>query len=115
MEPRRMGRLRLVTLAAILAAQASLPAVVAADWSLLDRLQHTITRAEFDRLLTAVYCPSLAITNYLTYTTNSVAVHSTPDKTNTIFTLRFATTPFPIQHRPFPIKRIVLDPGHIGG
>ena len=61
-----MGRLFIL----MMVAQASLP-VRAADWSSLDRHQQTITRAEFDRLSTNVYCPSGALTNYLTFTTNS--------------------------------------------
>ncbi|MCG3148846.1 MAG: hypothetical protein PCFJNLEI_02295 [Verrucomicrobiae bacterium] len=84
-----------------------------ANWAVLNRFQETITRAEFDALLTTVYCPSGALTNYLTYTTNAVTVFSTPAKTNTLFTLRFGTT-----GRPQPatlLRKIVLDPGHIGG
>jgi len=76
-----------------------------ADWVPLKRFQETITRAEFDSLLTNVYCPSGAITNYFTYGTNSVTL-------GTNFTLRFGSSVVP----PNPsIRKIVLDPGHIGG
>jgi len=96
-----MGRLPL--LIAFLAA-----GTVAADWSTLDRFQQTITRAEFDRLLFTVYSPDRAITNYLTYTANSVTIDGQ-------FELRFATNA-PGQSATRPARpRIVLDPGHIGG
>lgn len=80
----------------------------AADWSALDRYQQTITRAEFDDLLTNVYCPSGSITGQLTYGVNSVAL-------STNFTLRFATGTNSPPAVTKPIQRIALDPGHIGG
>jgi N-acetylmuramoyl-L-alanine amidase len=103
-----MGRIVLF----LMVAQASLP-VSGADWSALERYQQTITLADFDRLTTQVYCPSGALTNYLTFSTISVAIFSTSGKTNALFTLRFA--PSTINHEPSPIRRIALDPGHIGG
>ena len=66
---------------------------LAADWSQLDRYQQTITRREFDRLLSTVYCPSGAFTNYLAYSTNSVAVFSTPAKMFPPFTPQFVSPP----------------------
>ena len=108
-----MGRARLVTLlaAAVLRAEAS-----AADWSALEHWQQTISRADFETLVSRVYCPSGALTNYLAYGTNSVTVYSTPAKTKSpLFTLQFATLPsFPLFH-PLSFKRVALDPGHIGG
>jgi N-acetylmuramoyl-L-alanine amidase len=81
-------------------------AVAHADWPALERFQGTMTRTEFAALLTNVYCPSGAITNYLTYGRNTVTL--APN-----FTLRFADAP----PAPAPVKlrRITLDPGHIGG
>ncbi|MEI6085173.1 MAG: N-acetylmuramoyl-L-alanine amidase, partial [Verrucomicrobiota bacterium] len=78
----------------------ALTAASHADW---ERFQETITRAEFDSLLTNVYCPSGAID--LTYGTNSVVI-------STNFTLRFGSSFIP---HPSSFKKIVLDPGHIGG
>jgi len=87
----------------------------AADWSSLDRYQQSISRAEFETLLSHVYCPSGALTNYLNFSTNSVTVFSTTEKTNAFFTLRFASaTPLNVKQAEF-FKRIALDPGHIGG
>ncbi len=84
--------------------------LLAADWPALERHQRTITRAEFDKLLATVYCPSGAFANYLRYSANSVAILS---KTNVLLTLHFAQSP--IANRQTPIRRIALDPGHIGG
>ena len=99
----------------LMVAQAALP-VAAANWSSLDRFQQTITRAEFDKQLATVYCPSLAITNYLMYGTNSVSIFSTTDKTPPpLLTLHFGPSSSTINHKPSSIRRIALDPGHIGG
>ena len=107
-----MGRIRLLTL---LAAAAWSTASYAADWSALERYQQTISRADFERLLAVVYCPSGAVTNYLTFGTNTVTVFSSPERTNALFTLRFSwAAPSGVPH-PLTIKRIALDPGHIGG
>ena len=83
-----------------------------ADWSALESFQGTLPRSEFEALLTNVYCPSAALTGCLSYASNSVTIFSTAEKTNALFTLRFgSSTPPP---RP-ALRRIVLDPGHIGG
>jgi hypothetical protein len=100
----------------VLAAAVWSTTVCAADWSALERYQQTISRADFEVLLAKVYCPSGALTNYLAFDTNSVTVSSTPEKTNALFTLRFSlATSFSNVHSPLSLKRIALDPGHIGG
>jgi len=83
-----------------------------ADWSVLEPFQGTLSRGEFDALLTNVYCPSAALTGCLAYASNSVTIYSTPEKTNGLFTLRFGTS-HTADHSSFHC--IVLDPGHIGG
>ena len=89
---------------------------LAADWSALERYQQTITRAEFDDRVAHVYCPGGALAPYLAFTTNSVSVYSTTDRTNApLFTLRFSDQPIASSPRPSPVRRIALDPGHIGG
>lgn len=105
-----MGRTRLL---AFFAVAVWSTAVLAADWSALERYQQTIARPDFEALLARVYCPSGALTNYLSYGANSVTVFSTPERTNALFTLRFsASSP----RAPLPrFKRVALDPGHIGG
>jgi hypothetical protein len=108
-----MGRTRLL---ALLAASLWSTVAFAADGSILERHQQTISRAEFETLLTNVYCPSGALTNYLTYGTNSVAVYATTDKTNSpLFTLQFSVGATNALPPPASFKRIALDPGHIGG
>ncbi|MGO9244170.1 MAG: N-acetylmuramoyl-L-alanine amidase [Verrucomicrobiia bacterium] len=107
-----MGRARFLTL---LAAFAFSTASYAADWSALERYQQAISRTEFERLLAGVYCPSGALTNYLTFSTNSVTVFSTPERTNTLFTLRFSDKSSSFIPHPSSFRRVALDPGHIGG
>ena len=108
-----MGRTRLLTFCAAVVWSA---ASFASDWSTLERYQQTISRPEFDNVLARVYCPSGALTNYLTYGTNSVTVFSTLEKTNELFTLRFSSGVSSNAHPALPaFKRIALDPGHIGG
>jgi N-acetylmuramoyl-L-alanine amidase len=86
-----------------------------ADWSSLQKYQQTISRTEFETLLSHVYCPSAALTNYLTFQTNSVAVFSTPDKTNLLFMLRFTSSASSVAAPRLAFRRIAIDPGHIGG
>ena len=108
-----MGRAKLVTLLAAAVLRAEAPA---ADWSALKHYQHTISRADFETLVSRVYCPSGALTNYLTYGTNSVTVYSTPAKTNSpLFVLQFASKPSSSIPHPLSFRRVALDSGHIGG
>ena len=83
-----------------------------ADWSTLESFQGTMPRSEFAALLTNVYCPSAALTGCLSYASNSVTIFSTAEKTNALFTLRFGSAAIPQLPA---MRRIVLDPGHIGG
>src|SRR5258706_358673 len=101
MESRRMGRLPR-TLIVLLC----LPACRAADWSSLDRYQRKITPAQFESLLTNVYDPDGALSGCLAYASNSVTICASPR-----YTREFGST----HHSPITIRRIVLDPGHIGG
>ncbi len=108
-----MGRTRLLTL---LAATICSIEACAADWSMLERYQQTVSRTEFETLLANVYCPSGTFTNYLTLTTNTVSVFSTTEKTNPpLFVLRFSSSVPATNLHPLFLKRIAVDPGHIGG
>src|ERR1041385_9042258 len=98
MEPCRMGRFLILLMVAL--------PVSAADWSALDRYQNTITRTEFESLLTNVYDPLRALTGCLSFASNSVTIA-------TNFTLQFSASG--TNHQPSTIRRVVLDPGHIGG
>ena len=53
-----------------------------ADGLLFREYQGTITRSDFDTLLTNVYCPHGELGGYLTYASDSVTLFSTLDKTN---------------------------------
>jgi hypothetical protein len=87
-----------------------------ADWSALERYQRTISRTEFETRISRLYCPSGALTNYLTYGTNSVTVYSTFARTNLpLFVLQFASRPSSVLSHVSSFKRVALDPGHIGG
>jgi hypothetical protein len=112
MEPGGMGRALRLTLLALVAWGT---ACCGADWSTLERYQQTISHAEFEGLLSSIYCPSGVLTNYLSYGTNSVTVFSTPEKADALFTLRFSSAATSVVARAASFKRIALDPGHIGG
>lgn len=101
---------RLIILIVLLSTSAS-----GADWSVLEQYQQTISRSEFDRLLTTVFCPSGAFTNYLAYSAGSVTVFSNPEKTNALFTLRFGNSQKLQLETGSQKNKIALDPGHIGG
>ena len=108
-----MGRTRLL---ALFIASLGSTTALAADWSALERYQQTVSRAEFETLLANVYCPSGALADYLIFATNSVSVFSTTEKTNPpLFALRFASPVLSSNSHPLSLKRIALDPGHIGG
>src|SRR3984957_17265684 len=108
-----MGRTRLLAVCVVTVWST---AIRAADWSVLEPHQQTISRTEFETLLATVYCPSGAFTNYLTFTTNAVTVFSTTEKTNPpLFVLRFTSSTSSSNSHPLSLKRIALDPGHIGG
>ena len=108
-----MGRTRLL---ALFIASLGSTTALAADWSALERYQQTVSRVEFETLLANVYCPSGALADYLTFATNSVSVFSTTEKTNPpLFALRFASPVLSSNSHPLSLKRIALDPGHIGG
>ncbi len=108
-----MGRTRLLTISIAMIWSAM---ACAADWSVLEPYQQTVSRGEFETLLATVYCPSGAFTNYLTFTTNAVTVFSTTEKTNSpLFVLRFSSSGSSSNSHPLSLKRIALDPGHIGG
>jgi len=106
----------------------------AADWTVLDPWQETVTREQFQKLVDEVYCPSGALTNYLEFTNSAVRVFSTADHQGApLYELKFGdgnrahwvkpafkTLDDVHQlHNPTnaPLRdiRIVLDPGHIGG
>lgn len=99
------------------------------DWSQLDMFQETITREDFERLLTTVFTIGEAWREVITISEQEARIRTGVE--NEEFILRFATPgnakPVPRQWRatselppappdkPLEGLRIAIDPGHIGG
>ncbi|MFH0909599.1 MAG: N-acetylmuramoyl-L-alanine amidase [bacterium] len=119
------------TLLGILLLATTRYAASAQDWASLTNYSGSLTKMEFVRRLESVYCPSLALYDYITWGDNSVSVFSTTKKTApALLELPFGTNAAPAPafktidqlrslHNPSnaPLRglRICLDPGHIGG
>jgi hypothetical protein len=99
------------------------------DWSKLEVFQYTITRADFERLLTGVFTTSDAWKSYIEIDDAEARIRTGGEPE--FFQLRFATsshaTPVPRHWKtaaelpPAPLGNplrglhIAIDPGHIGG
>ncbi len=102
------------------------------DWESLEIYQETITRADFEDLLTRIFTTSDFWKNYITIENDHALVRTRSAEDEDAFTLRFAAHP----EAAAPIKRIwrpgaklppathetpldglhiAIDPGHIGG
>jgi N-acetylmuramoyl-L-alanine amidase len=118
----------LLVLTASLDAQKLTPLAPKPDWSSLDKFQQTITRAEFERLLTTVYAPQGAWENYFTIANDHATVKTSPGQKP--FRLEFAPetanakpvprywrgrAEIPRKGKPLTGLHITLDPGHLGG
>ncbi|MDE0836084.1 MAG: N-acetylmuramoyl-L-alanine amidase [Akkermansiaceae bacterium] len=103
----------------------------APDWTALDAFQHTITRSDFERLLTQIFTTDETWRQYITFNEGSAEILTTTDPAEPPFSLHFATsekklpaprTWQPTHTRPIPQPgktlanhHIAIDPGHIGG
>jgi hypothetical protein len=122
----------LLVLALILPARAGRlsPLAPTPDWSALNAYQHTITRAEFGRLINQVYTPDGEFWKYVQIDDSRATIFSDFGHREALFTLHFAASdsscaPLPYKYktqalsrdpsRPLQGLRIALDPGHIGG
>lgn len=118
------------------AAPASLPSVPLSaladkpDWRKLERFQETITRTDFERLLTGVFTTGDAWQSHIAISDDAARIDAgEPEEP---FILRFAKSPVPPQAKPVfwtpasalppapstqPLAglHIAIDPGHIGG
>jgi hypothetical protein len=110
-------------------AQRLSPLAATPDWSRLEAMQETITRAEFMQLLDTVFAPGGAWNGVIEATETEAVIFKTlspPDS----FRLRFAASDaarklaprywrsaetIPVGKRVLSNVRLVLDPGHIGG
>lgn len=113
--------LTLLLLANFAGAQKLTPLATPPDWSSLNRFQRTITKDEFTRLLTQVYAPGNAWSEYFTIADDHATVVANPGQPP--FRLDFASDqasakPIPRYWNPTRSLRglrIALDPGHLGG
>ena len=111
----------LLLLANFAGAQKLTPLATPPDWSSLDRFQRTITKDEFTRLLTQIYAPGNAWSEYFTIADDHATVAANPGQPP--FRLDFAAdqaSAKPIPRYWHPTRslrglRIALDPGHLGG
>ena len=101
------------------------------NWSALNIYQDTITRAEFEQLLTTVFTTGDAWKTYITLNDDEAQIQTGKPSPEQIFTLHFAkldsTKPIPrhwktsserqpaARERPLTGIKIAIDPGHIGG
>lgn len=105
-----------------------------APWADLERYQETITRKEFEHLLTRYYNPSKAIYAYLDINDQRAIIYNDTSRSKVDFTLRFASSDAskkqPTHYyktiadlnalrnpadKPLRGVKIAIDPGHIGG
>ena len=101
------------------------------DWKSLTKFQNTITRDEFQRLLTTVFTTGEAWRNFIQITEKEALIQTDTPSPDDLFRLRFAraesTNPTPrlwktaselsptALDRPLADLHIAIDPGHIGG
>lgn len=103
----------------------------APDWSRLNDWQHTITRADFERLLTTVFTTGPKWMEFIEIRDESALIRTGDDPSLPAFHLRFAPPglagpsrrswkaasdlpPAP-EGKPLDGLHIAIDPGHIGG
>ncbi len=100
------------------------------DWQALEAFQETITRSDFERLLTTVFTTGEAWRGYITIGDAEAHIHTGRPEPDDVFILRFAgADPAPLprhwrstselppapEGKPLDGLHIAIDPGHIGG
>ena len=113
--------LALLLLSVCAHAQKLTPLATKPDWPALEKFQGTITKEEFNRLLTQVYAPRGAWQDYFTIADDHVTIATGEGEPP--FRLDFApdaasAKPVPRYWQPRQSLRglrIALDPGHLGG
>jgi N-acetylmuramoyl-L-alanine amidase len=101
------------------------------DWSQLEAFQNTITRTEFEQLLTGVFTTSEAWRELIEISDSGADIRTAADETTPTFQLRFAKPGLAIPpprswktaaelppappNQPLSELHIAIDPGHIGG
>jgi len=103
----------------------------APDWSELDAYQNTISRSDFEKLLTNIFTTDNTWQNYISITDTNAEILTSTDPAEPPFILTFATPeknlpvprlwqetsslPIPPPEKPLTGLHIAIDPGHIGG
>jgi N-acetylmuramoyl-L-alanine amidase len=103
----------------------------APDWKSLEKYQNTITRSEFEQLITSVFVTGDAWRNFIQLDAASARIRAENQAPNEAFTLNFAllgseklvprvlkipaSLPAFLPNRPLSGLHIAIDPGHIGG
>jgi len=101
------------------------------DWPALAAYQHTITRTDFEELLTKIFTTDETWRSYISISETSATILTSTDPAEPPFILQFATPektlpvprtwrptdslPIPPPGKPLANLRIAIDPGHIGG
>lgn len=101
------------------------------DWSSLEAYQHTITRSDFEKLLTEIFTTDDTWRDFIKLSDSSAAIRMSSDPADPVFILRFSTPektlpaprtwkstaelPTPPPGKPLANLHIAIDPGHIGG
>lgn len=101
------------------------------DWSKLERFQETITRTDFEKLLTTVFTTGEGWKNFIEIDDAGARIVTGADTSSDVFLLRFsapgaqktsprhwksaAELPPASKDKPLLGLRVAIDPGHIGG
>ncbi len=101
------------------------------NWPALNAYQHTITRSDFEKLLTEIFTTDDTWRTYITIRETSATILTSSDSAEPPFVLEFATPeqtlpaprtwkstaslPLPPPGKPLTGLHIAIDPGHIGG
>ena len=101
------------------------------DWTTLEAYQHTISRGDFENLLTEIFTTDDTWREFIVILDESAEIITNPDPAVPPFVLHFATPenthpaprlwkdtatrPIPPEGKPLANLHIAIDPGHIGG
>jgi N-acetylmuramoyl-L-alanine amidase len=101
------------------------------DWATLEAYQHTISRSDFEKLLTGIFTTDDTWRQFILVRDESAEIITNPDPAEPPYLLHFATPentrptprlwkdtatrPIPPEGKPLSNLHIAIDPGHIGG
>lgn len=108
------------------------PTPLPPEWQALEKYHETLTRHEFEKLLTSVFTTGDAWRDFITWENNAAHIQIGKTPEDGLFKLRFASSPQAARPTPRPWRstrelpspplekplaglRIAIDPGHIGG